>query len=95
MKYSKHPKFSAKTIAASFPDGNISPYNKSSIEIHSFSVKFAVVPMVSEAPRETEKYNDWVFKLNRLASLYETKQVIVFVNDAISRYSYGFKPVRY
>ena len=51
--------------------------------------------MVSEAPRETEKYNDWVFKLNRLANLYETKQVIVLVNDAISRYSYGLNPVKY
>ena len=73
MKYNKHPKFSAKTIAASFPDGNISPYNKSSIEIHSFSDKFAVVPIVSAAPRETEKYKDEVFKLNRFANLFEFK----------------------
>ena len=55
LKYNKHPKFSAKTIAASFPDGNINPYNKSYTKTHSPSSRFAVVPLTSAAVAETEK----------------------------------------
>ena len=45
-KYMTAPIFSARTIAASFPLGNINPYNKSYMDIHAFATKFAVVPPV-------------------------------------------------
>ena len=44
LKYKRHPKFSANATAASFPEGNIKPYNKSSSKTHSLLFKFAVVP---------------------------------------------------
>lgn len=42
----KVDKFSAITFAASFPDGNINPCNKSKIVILSYGLKKAEVPEI-------------------------------------------------
>ena len=53
------------------------------------------MPIVSEAPNVTEKYNSKGLRLNLLINLKMTKHVIVFVNDAISLISPVFIPARY
>jgi len=47
------PKYYAKANAASFPEGNISPYRSYSIVKVSPGSRFAVVPLISAATSET------------------------------------------
>jgi hypothetical protein len=62
-KYNTAPKFSANTKAASFPLGNISPYNKSSIDIHVFDCRFEEVPLIDDDQEVILKYAFFMFML--------------------------------
>lgn len=82
-------------MAASLPDGNIKPYNKSSTSNHSPSSSYAVVPFTSAAVGDTEKNNYLASNLKRFINRKETMQVMIFVKDAISLDSLERYPLRY
>ena len=54
-KYKTAPKFYARVVAASFPEGSIIPYNRSYTVIHAFYSRLAVVPGTTEAHLVTLK----------------------------------------
>ena len=82
------------TIAASFPEGNMSPYKRSSKRTHSPSSRFAVVPRMLPAVDETLKYKFFGSNLNLFIKRSDIIVVIIFVKEAISRGSFGFIPLK-
>jgi len=81
---------SARVIAASFPLGNIKPYNKSCTVTLWFSVKSADVPMVLAARAETRNQVFFISIFNSLESFNVTIMVIILVKEAISLVSSAF-----
>lgn len=81
--YKSAPKFSASHTAASFPLGNMRAQRRSYSKTLSFCKSSAEVPVVSAALAEMVNIIFFIFNLNRFASSRDTRQVIIFVREAI------------
>jgi len=86
------PKCSASVIAASFPLGSISPCKRSQTERTSPVLSLAEVPPTVAEFLETYKNVRWAFSLIFLTIWMTTKQVMIFVSDAISLLSFSHLP---
>lgn len=79
-------------MAASFPDGSISPYSRSSIVIQASSSRLAVVPGTTEAHLVTLKYVLFRPMLYFLQIYRVQIAVMTLVIEAISLFCPDLKP---
>lgn len=86
------PKCSDKAVAASLPDGSISPWKQSQIVRTSPSNKLAVVPPYDAAKLETVIYSIFGSILYLSIIYKQTYNVITFVKLAISLLFYSNLP---
>lgn len=88
------PKCSARTTAASFPLGNISPWSKSHTDNTSPVLSLAEVPPTVAAFLEACSMVCYAFSLILRTICITTKAVIILVSDAISLRSFSHLPNR-